>query len=175
MKAANQATEASMGADGRRATSASGGITCREMTRFFRSREDHYEWSDRYMRDVHDSPAKSGRTEREHMVSWFGANPTEGSGPYSRKKGNNDARTCYNRLQNAASLLWIAEAVGADSALVRRAYEAAVSCDDRCKACGAIRREIPWECVEAGCLELKGHSLGGLVDRIFRGVGLRRR
>ncbi len=164
-----------MNTDGRRATSAPGGITCREMARFFRSREDHYEWSDRYIRDVHDSPVKSGRTEREHMVSWFGANPTVGSGRYSRKRGNNDARTCYSRLQNAASLLWIAEAVGVDGALVRRAYEAAVSCGDRRRACGAIRREIPWECVEAGYLELNGHSLGGLVDRIFRRAGSGRR
>lgn len=171
----NSPKGAPMNTDGRRATSAPGGITCREMAGFFRSREDHYEWSDRYIRDVHDSPVKSGRTEREHMVSWFGANPTVGSGRYSRKKGNNDARTCYSRLQNAASLLWIAEAVGVDGALVRRAYEAAVSCGDRRRACGAIRREIPWECVEAGYLELNGHSLGGLVDRIFRRAGSGRR
>jgi hypothetical protein len=122
------------------------------------------------MRDVHDSPAKSGRTEREHMVFWFGANPTEGSGQHSRKKGNNDARTCYNRLQNAASLLWIAEAVGVDGALVQRAYEAATPCDDRRAACRAIRAKIPWERVEAAYLESKGHLLGGLAGRMLHGA-----
>lgn len=166
----NPPKEATTSADRQRATSAPSGITCREMARFFRSREDHYEWSDRYIREVHDSPTKSGRTEREHMVSWFSSNPTEGSGQYSRKKGNNDARTCYNRLQNAASLLWIAEAVGVDGALVQRAYEAATPCDDRRAACRAIRAKILWERVEAAYLESKGHLLGGLAGRMLRGA-----
>ena len=160
-----------MSAYAQQSTSLSGGVTCREMARFFDSREEHYEWSDRYIAEIHDSPSKSGRTEREHMVSWFGANPTGGSGRYSRKKGNNDARTCYNRLQNAASLLWIAEAVGVDGTVVERAYESAASCEDRRAACGAIRRKIPWEQIEARYLDSKRRPSGSLARRIAHVIG----
>ena len=78
------------------------------------------------------------------MVSWFSSNTTVGSGAYSRKAGNEDAKRCYNRLQNAASLLWIAEAVGVDQLTVEEAYMAAAATNDRRRACGVIRKAIPW-------------------------------
>ena len=95
---------------------------------------------------MHDSKDKTGRTEREHMVEWFRANETKGSGAYSRQVPNQSARRCYNGLMNAASLLWIAEAVGIDEPTVRRAYEAAV---DYRRACGAIRKIIAWDMIYA--------------------------
>ena len=122
-------------------------LSCAELARLFARRDDHYPISDRYLREVHDSPDKTGRTEREHMVSWFQANRTTGAGAYSRQRGNDSARTCYQRLQNAASLLWIAEAVGIESSVIECAYDAAVEAGDRRRACGAIRRIIPWEAV----------------------------
>lgn len=73
--------------------------------------------------EVRVSPNKTGRTEREHMVGWFRANETTGSGHYSRNEPNRSARLCYNRLLNAASLLWIAEAVGVEQLTVKQAYE----------------------------------------------------
>ena len=126
-------------------------LTCAHVARFFEHRcIDHYPVSDRYLALVHDSPDKSGRTEREHMISWFAANQTLGSGGYTRQAPNTSARRCYQHLQNAASLLWIAEACGVDSALVEEAYRAAVEAGDRRRACGAIRRLIPWELVASG-------------------------
>lgn len=122
-------------------------LACGQMARIFEHREDHYPVSDRYIREVHDSPDKTGDTEREHMTAWFRLNPTNGSGPYSRRKGNVSARVCYNRLANAASLLWIAEAVGVDRATVERAYDAAVGAGDYRRACGAIRKIIPWDII----------------------------
>ena len=122
-------------------------ISCADLSRWFSRRAAHYPVSDRYIRLVHDSREKTGRDEREHMVSWFAANATTGSGAYSRKAGNEDARRCYNRLQNAASLLWIAEAAGVDQPTVEEAYTAAVAASDRRKACGAIRRVIPWAAI----------------------------
>ena len=107
-------------------------LTCSEAARFFERRcADHYPVSDRYLALVHDSPDKSGRTEREHMISWFAANQTLGSGGYTRQAANTSARRCYQRLQNAASLLWIAEACGVDGALVEKAYRAASEAGDR--------------------------------------------
>ena len=83
------------------------------------------------------------------MVKWFRANETKGSGAYSRQVPNQSARRCYNGLMNAASLLWIAEAVGIDELTVRRAYEAAVAAGDYCRACGAIRKIITWDMIYA--------------------------
>ena len=76
-------------------------------------------------------------------------NETKGSGAYSRQVPNQSARRCYNGLMNAASLLWIAEAVGIDEPTVRRAYEAAVAADDYRRACGAIRKIIAWDMIYA--------------------------
>ena len=90
-------------------------------------------------------PDKSGEDEREHMIIWFESNETSGSGSYSRKTPNGSARTCYGRLCNAASLLWIAEAVGVPKATVQRAFEAAETAGDYRSACGRIRKIIPWD------------------------------
>ena len=52
-------------------------------------------------------------------------------------------------VSNAASLLWIAEAVGIDELTVKIAYEAAVGAGDYRRACGAIRKIITWDMVYA--------------------------
>lgn len=117
---------------------------CRAFARILAKRKPHYPVSDRYIELIHDSPDKTGRNEREHMVSWFAANETTGAGAYTRNAPNSSARRCYGRLQNAASLLWIAEAVGIPTEQVERAYDAAVAAGDRRRACGAIRKVIPW-------------------------------
>lgn len=122
-------------------------VSCTKLARWFSKRAAHYPVSDRYIQLVHDSAEKTGRNEREHMTSWFAANVGTGSGAYSRKVGNADAERCYNRLQNAASLLWIAEAVGVDQLVVEEACAAAVEAGDYRRACGAIRRVIPWETI----------------------------
>lgn len=127
------------------------------------------------MREVHDSPSKSGRTEREHMVSWFGSNPGKDSGAYSRKSGNDDARTCYNRLQNAASLLWIAEAVGVDEKVAESAFLAAAASGDRRSACAAVRRAIPWEQIRKLYLESREDRYGGLWGDLLHGLRRRER
>lgn len=126
---------------------------CREFADILSNKKPHYPISDRYITNIHDSPVKSGRNEREHMVSWFEDNETTGSGSYTRRVPNASARRCYNMLQNVASLLWIAEAAGISSAIVERAYDEAVKAGDRRRACGAIRRLIPWEEV---CTRLQG-------------------
>ena len=117
-------------------------IKCKTSSDLLATKSDHYLYSDKYIREVRDSPDKTKGTEREHMVSWFRANETKGSGAYSRQIPNQSARRCYNGLMNAASLLWIAEAVGIDELTVRRAYEAAVAAGNYRRACGAIRKII---------------------------------
>lgn len=122
-------------------------IRCKSFSDILKTKKDHYPYSDRYIAEVHDSPDKSGRNEREHMVEWFRSNETKGQGSYSRATPNRSAQRCYNSLMNAASLLWIAEAVGVDELTVKRAYEAATAAGDYRRACGAIRKIITWDMI----------------------------
>lgn len=124
-------------------------IRCKTFSDLLSTKSDHYPYSDRYISEVHDSPDKTGRTEREHMVQWFRSNETKGFGSYSRQSPNRSARRCYNSLMNAGSLLWIAEAVGIDELTVKQAYEAAVAAGDYRRACGAIRKIITWDMIYA--------------------------
>ena len=120
-------------------------LTCREFAKLLRSRKAHYPISDRYISEIHDSPDKSGEDEREHMIIWFEPNETCGSGSYSRKSPNRSARACYGRLGNAASLLWIAEAMGVPDDTVQRAFDAAVAAGHHRTACSKIRKIVPWD------------------------------
>ncbi|MBQ9001923.1 MAG: hypothetical protein IJ087_08735 [Eggerthellaceae bacterium] len=122
-------------------------IPCKQLSKFFARCEDYYPVSDRYISEVHDSSLKTGRTEREHMAAWFRDSRTKGAGSFSRAKGNDSGRTCYQRLQNAASLLWIAEAAGVAEATVESAFNAAKAAGDHRRACGAVKRVIPWDTV----------------------------
>lgn len=124
-------------------------IRCKTFSNLLATKSDHYTYSDRYISEIHDSPDKTGRTEREHMVEWFCANEAKGFDSYSRQSPNRSARRCYNSLANAASLLWIAEAVGVDELTIKRAYEAAVTAGDYRRACGAIRKIITWDMIYA--------------------------
>ena len=122
-------------------------VSCREMARFSKSREERHAWSGRYATEAHDPPAQDGRAEREHVASWLGANPTTGSEAHSRQLGNNSAKVCHSRPQGAALLPWMAEVVGAGGEAVGRASRVAAARGDRRGACRAVREEIPWDTV----------------------------
>ncbi|QKF07202.1 hypothetical protein HLV38_02985 [Berryella wangjianweii] len=124
-----------------------GDIRCKKFAKILAAKADHYPYSDRYMGSVHDSPDKTGRTEREHMTGWFCGNETKGSGAYARQTSNHSSKRCYNSLMNAASLLWIAEAMDIGEPTVHRAFEAAAAAGDYRRACGAIRTIITWDMI----------------------------
>ncbi len=82
--------------------------------------------------------------EQLHMVSWFSAQLSLGSGKYSRSRPNHSAKTTYERLLNPFSLLWIAAVLGENPDVVRQArYEMDAYTTWRAK-CGVVRRAIPW-------------------------------
>lgn len=94
-----------------------------------------------------DLPQKAGvwwTSQREHMVAWFGQQHTLGQGAYSRGTPVTDARVTYNRLNAPGALLWIAEAVGEERAVVQVAADAARAVPPRSRP-AAIRRVIAWE------------------------------
>ena len=121
-------------------------VSCREVARFSKGRKEHHAWSGRYATEAHDPPAQDGRAEREHVASWFGANPTTGLGAHSRQSGNSSAKVCHDRPRSAASLLWVAEVVDAGEA-VGRVSRVAAARGGRRGACRAVWEEIPWDTV----------------------------
>lgn len=122
-------------------------MSCVAFPHLLRFKRSHYPYSDRYLSEVNNSPDTHARTEKQHMVHWFADNATQGSGAYSRQKPNNSAKRCFNKLENAASLLWIAEAVGIEEPVVAAAFEAARQAGDYRRACGAIRKIITWSMI----------------------------
>ena len=52
---------------------------------------------------------------RERMLAWFKSQGPKGYGSFTCKNENSDAERTNSLLQNVASLLWIAEAVGIDA------------------------------------------------------------
>ena len=122
-------------------------MSCVSFSHLLRFKRSHYPYSDRYLSEVNNSPDAHARTEKQHMVQWFADNATHGSGVYSRQKPNQSAKNCYNKLENAASLLWIAEAAGVEKPIVAAAFEAARQAGDYRRACGAIRKIISWSMI----------------------------
>ena len=122
-------------------------MSCVAFSHLLRFKRSHYPYSDKYIREVGNSPDTHARTEKQHMVQWFADNATHGSGVYSRQKPNQSAKNCYNKLENAASLLWIAEAAGVEKPIVAAAFEAARQAGDYRRACGAIRKIITWSMI----------------------------
>lgn len=84
--------------------------------------------------------------QREHLCNWFYELDTPGA--YGRKSRNTAARGAYNRFQCAPGLLWLAEALGESTAVVRAAAEAAGGVGRPATQCAAIRKVIPWRRIE---------------------------
>lgn len=124
-------------------------MRCMEFADILARKRRHYPYSDRYLHAVHGVSCETRCDEGERIAEWFQANETKGSGAYSRQTPNFSAKRCYNRLLNATWLLWIAEAVGVDETTVRASYEAALEAGEYRRACGAIRRIIPWGTIYA--------------------------
>ncbi len=122
-----------------------GDLTCRELARILKRLDGSYPVSDRYIREVRGFTVRAARTYRQHADSVLHEGRSAVDESCRKPAGDASARTCYNRLRNAASLLWIAEAVGVDTETVKRAYDAALEAGDHRRACSAIRRIIPWE------------------------------
>lgn len=85
--------------------------------------------------------------QRDHMVGWM--SEMNGSGAYGRKSRNRTAKAAYNSLRCAPALVWMAEALGEDAAVVRSAVSAADAAGPSISSqCGAIRKVVPWDRIE---------------------------
>lgn len=120
-------------------------IHVRDFVRVLRRLQPHLPISDAY---EWDRPQRRGAwwsTQKEHMIRWFSDHDGRGSGAFTRTEPNTSARTTYNRLQCPAALVWMAEALGEDPAVVRAAADAARGEPSARRRSGLLRRHLPWE------------------------------
>ena len=81
------------------------------------------------------------------MVGWM--SEMNGPGAYKRKSRGRTAKAAYNSLRCAPALVWIAEALGEDTDVVRRAVSTAEAAGPSLSSqCGAIRKVVPWDRIE---------------------------
>lgn len=106
----------------------------------------HYPVSDKYERDYLPGPSWWS-SQQEHVTSWL--NELDGPGAYDRQTRGLGAKHFYNHFQCAPGLLWVAEALGEDLAVVQRAADSAGGVGRGGTQCAMIRRGIPWSRIEA--------------------------
>lgn len=156
-------------------TAADGDMTTAEFVRVLGRLKPHGPVSDAFIAEALERPGfadvRKSRfgyaNEREHMVAWMGCqNGRNGTGAYSRERPNDSARRAYNRLLNAGSLLWIAEALGEDEAVLREASDAALAEPDYRTRCRIVRERIPWERVYE--LASKKRGLRGVLSGVAK-------
>lgn len=95
-------------------------------------------------------PQKKGRwwsSQREHMSVWFRSQVADGSGGFTRATANRSAKLTYNRLLHPEGLLWIAEALGAETASVQAAAKEALAITDRRSRSKIVRKHLPWRLI----------------------------
>ena len=93
------------------------------------------------------SKATTGKwylTQKEHWLGWLGE--YGGPGAYGRKGGKNqDAEFAYNHIVEYRMLLWIVEAAGVESKLVKRARAIVDEQKTMPTNSAAIRKIVPWK------------------------------
>jgi hypothetical protein len=106
-------------------------------------------WSARWASDAGEKERPVWYTsQKEHWLGWL--SEYDGLGAYGRKPGSGrDAKFVYNHINNAAMLMWLAEASGLPEATVVVAQRAALDAGPNfASTCAGVRRVIPFAAVE---------------------------
>jgi hypothetical protein len=83
-------------------------------------------------------------SQKEHWLGWL--RYYDGPGAYGRQvHRGRSAAFVYNQVVNPQMLIWLAEAVGVERQVVRRAAALALRRHTMSAMSGAIRQAIPWE------------------------------
>lgn len=85
------------------------------------------------------------KSQKAHMVIWWQSQITTGAKGYTRMKGNNSSRKCYNRLLNSGALIWLADAFGEDPAVLEQAVRRMDETEDYREKCAMFREVIPFD------------------------------
>jgi hypothetical protein len=91
-----------------------------------------------------DNPSVWYKTQKQHWLRWLEYYHTPGA--YGRVPDKSrDARYAYNHVVNYKMLLWIIEAAGVKSDLVKAARRASTSGATLQEKSAKIRKLVPWE------------------------------
>jgi len=89
------------------------------------------------------------KNQKDHWLRWLG--DYDGPGFYERKThAGRDAKYVYNHIMCSPMLLYLPEALGVSTVLIKKAYDEVIKTNDpkMAKQCGIIRKTIPFELVE---------------------------
>ncbi|MCA0438768.1 MAG: hypothetical protein LCH98_20305 [Actinobacteria bacterium] len=93
--------------------------------------------------------------QKEHWLGWLAE--YSGPGAYGRARRSLDAKHAYNHFQCPPGLIWMAEALGEDPAVVARAVDLATAQEADGKRvatqCRVIREQMTWPRIEALCAD----------------------
>jgi hypothetical protein len=99
-------------------------------------------------RGTPDTSTERYSSQKEHWVGWLQEYASPGF--YGRQNWQRDAEFVYNHINCPPMALWLGEASGLDRATIVKAKNAALRAQPRFPSqSSAIRRVIPWSCVEA--------------------------
>ncbi len=88
--------------------------------------------------------ARDHESHRDHWLKWL-EDYSAGIGYYGRKNHNRDAAYIWSHLQCAGMLIYLAEAAGVETDIVRRAVQiATTAAGNRAAVSAATRRVLPW-------------------------------
>ncbi len=124
-------------------------MTTYELKSLLLNKEDHYSISDAYNETHGQVKNVYWDSQKEHLLPWLDAQVTTGSGSFTRRRPNTDAKTMYMHLSCPECQLWLAEAAGVDSDLVQKAANEAKRIDKVVSRAAMIRRIVPWDVIEA--------------------------
>jgi hypothetical protein len=101
---------------------------------------------------------ESKSSERDHVLNWLAE--YQSPGYYGRQGLDRTARQFYQGFQDAFGLLWVAEALGVEEAVLSRGVAAIQATPGRPGSRAAAFRQVcPWALVEARVqLALEAHS-----------------
>ena len=83
------------------------------------------------------------RTQKQHWLGWLGG--YGGRGAHDRKGGENrDAQFAYNHIVEVKMLLWLIEAAGVPTELVKAARRTSARGATLQQKSAGVRRHVPW-------------------------------
>lgn len=89
------------------------------------------------------------KSQKEHWLGWLG--DYDGPGFYQRKThAGRDAKYIYNHIMCSPMLLYLPEALGVSTELIRNAYDAVIKAKSpkMAKQCAIVRSIIPFQVID---------------------------
>lgn len=102
-------------------------------------------------------------SQKEHLLGFWGEYNSPGA--YNRKRTDRDAKFAYSHLRCPPALLWLAEALGEERAVLEKGIDAIMAAGPNLSSqCAAFRKVVPWSRIES-LIEAGEFARPGLIKR----------